>query len=339
MRFWEDIKWDNISLKSAFLRIFALASNKEGVINEFGSWIDSNWVWGVKVRRRLFDWELDQWNGFLLSLECISVRRQIEDVLAWRHYPNGIFFVGSFRRCLEEELHIDSVNTRFTSQGLCPPKIEVFIWNIQKGRAPVSKQWTIYSFCASGLGAFGQFIYGGGGGLDHLGVRNKRVFEGKDANLQLASDLVKFQAGWWFKYIRGGCIDPTTTLPVDIKDRCVDMVSFKVIRSESRVLSPINSLFFNVDGSARGNLSEAGGHSFNCEVIIVNNSKVAVSWYKGDDFGNINLIDLVYDIRSSISSQEGVSIKVMPRGGNSFADGLTKLGSSRSGDKLQWGVF
>ncbi|KAK2661084.1 hypothetical protein Ddye_007617 [Dipteronia dyeriana] len=165
-------------------------------------------------------------------------------------------------------------------------------------------------------------------------------------------------------------------------ERCVDKVSSKVNRSETWVPPPINSLFFNVDRSARGSpgdvgiegvlrdssgkilylfsyfmgflesnaaeiyaihracsLLQTGGHSINCEVIIVSDYKVAVSWCNGDDFGNINLIDLVYDIGNFITSQEGVSIKFMPRGGNYFADGLTKLGSSRSGERLRWGVF
>ena len=58
-KLWEDIKWDNISLRSAFPRIFALASCKMGVVKEFGSWENSVWMWDVRLRRRLFDWEVD----------------------------------------------------------------------------------------------------------------------------------------------------------------------------------------------------------------------------------------------------------------------------------------
>ncbi|KAK2651883.1 hypothetical protein Ddye_011739 [Dipteronia dyeriana] len=138
--------------------------------------------------------------GFQLILG--NVRRQMENALAWRHCPNGIFSMGSFRRCLEEELHVDSANTRFTWQG-------------------------------------------------------------------------------------GGCIDPITTLLVDIKERCMDKVSVNVNRSKTWVPSPINSLFFNVDGSVRGSPGDAGirgvlwdsngGHSINYEVIIVSDYKVAAS--------------------------------------------------------------
>ena len=56
----------------------------------------------------------------------------------------------------------------------------------------------------------------------------------------------------------------------------------------------------------------------------------------GDDFGYISLVDLVYDIRSLLHSWDGLSISFMKRGSNSFVDGLTKLGSSRVGDRVVW---
>lgn len=44
VRLWQDIHLDNIPLKSAFPRIFALANNKEGMISEFGCWVNDNWL-------------------------------------------------------------------------------------------------------------------------------------------------------------------------------------------------------------------------------------------------------------------------------------------------------
>ena len=73
----------------------------------------------------------------------------------------------------------------------------------------------------------------------------------------------------------------------------------------------------------------------NCNVIIVSDSKSAVSWCNRGDFGNINLVDLVYDIRLFLISMKGTSIKFMLRGGNSYADGLAKLGSSRPSDRVE----
>ncbi|KAK2644720.1 hypothetical protein Ddye_019915 [Dipteronia dyeriana] len=41
VRLWEDVKWDSITLKIDFPRIYALARNKDGMIKEFGSFVDS----------------------------------------------------------------------------------------------------------------------------------------------------------------------------------------------------------------------------------------------------------------------------------------------------------
>ena len=34
------------------------------------------------------------------------------------------------------------------------------------------------------------------------------------------------------------------------------------------------------------------------KVVIMSDSKVTVSWINGENFGNISLVDMVYDIRS-----------------------------------------
>ena len=74
VRFWQDVCWDSVPLKLAFPRIFALASNKSGMVYEFGNWVDSKWVWDVQLRRPVFNWESDQWSCFKLSLESIMLR-------------------------------------------------------------------------------------------------------------------------------------------------------------------------------------------------------------------------------------------------------------------------
>ncbi|KAK3218547.1 hypothetical protein Dsin_012517 [Dipteronia sinensis] len=54
VRLWKDIMWDSIPLKIAFPRIFVLSRNKEGMLQEYGSWLGSKWVWDVPLRRSLF---------------------------------------------------------------------------------------------------------------------------------------------------------------------------------------------------------------------------------------------------------------------------------------------
>ena len=72
------------------------------------------------------------------------------------------------------------------------------------------------------------------------------------------------------------------------------------------------------------------------EITIVSNSKVAVSWMKNDGFGFINLVNVIYDIRSMLKSCDNIYLTFFPRASNSFADMLAKKGSGRSGDFMVW---
>ncbi|KAK3220873.1 hypothetical protein Dsin_014843 [Dipteronia sinensis] len=58
---WKDAWNGTLSLMVAYLRMFALAVKKEGTIDEFGRWREEEWDWEVQFRRRIFDWEVDQW--------------------------------------------------------------------------------------------------------------------------------------------------------------------------------------------------------------------------------------------------------------------------------------
>ncbi|KAK2638467.1 hypothetical protein Ddye_026262 [Dipteronia dyeriana] len=152
VRLWEEIRWANLSLKEAFPRIYALTTNKVGLVKEFGRWERSKWEWKVALRRPVFNWELEQWNSFLACQDCIS---------------------------------------------------------------------------------------------------------------ELAHRRIQ----------------------------------------------------------------------------IVSDSKFVVLWVNGDDFGNLKLVDLIYDIKSLLYKMVGVSITFQSRGSNSFADNLVKSGFRHGGDRLEWGAI
>ena len=111
---------------NAFPRIFALVSNKNGMVREYGRFEDSKWIWAVSLRRPLFDWELEQWRCFLLALDSICIRRDISDALTRAFNPNGCFSVGSFKKRLESfEGYSSLVKCPFLWKGICPPKVEI----------------------------------------------------------------------------------------------------------------------------------------------------------------------------------------------------------------------
>ncbi|TXG66508.1 hypothetical protein EZV62_007783 [Acer yangbiense] len=102
--------------------------------------------------------------------------------------------------------------------------------------------------------------------------------------------------------------------------QCVNKYPIKVIKSCDWNPLMDDDLMFNVDGSAKGN-------------------PAAVSWVNGEDFGKLRLVYIVYDIRLFLLNLKGLSVSFRPRGSNSVVDSLAKLGSSRLGDRLEWGDF
>ena len=135
--FWEDPWVKDGSLKNLYPRIFALAQQKTGSINKFGEWIGGSWVWNILLRRRVFDWEIRQWNEFWGLISKSVLRQASNDQVCWRFENNGIFMIKSF--CLELE------NRRGWSQFShhniwghgAPPKVEMFGWQVLQGRVAV----------------------------------------------------------------------------------------------------------------------------------------------------------------------------------------------------------
>ncbi|KAK3193124.1 hypothetical protein Dsin_024434 [Dipteronia sinensis] len=138
-RLWDDTNWDHIPLHRAFPRIYVLANNRNGTVQEYGRWLDSKWIWNVELRKPLFGWEMEQWNCLMEVLDCIAIHSQFSDALAWIHNSNGLFSVWSFRRCLENENYVLSERSNLMWQGICPLKVEVFIWQMIKGRVMVKE--------------------------------------------------------------------------------------------------------------------------------------------------------------------------------------------------------
>ncbi|TXG65184.1 hypothetical protein EZV62_006459 [Acer yangbiense] len=78
----------------------------------------------------------------------------------------------------------------------------------------------------------------------------------------------------------------------------------------------------------KGGLIVEGVELFDHNVTVVSDSCSAVAWVNGDGFGNLNLIQLIYDIRDFLLKFRAVSIVFRPRDANSVADSLAKMGSS-----------
>ncbi|KAK2642244.1 hypothetical protein Ddye_024007 [Dipteronia dyeriana] len=128
-----------VAAMETFPRCYALAVRKWGVIFEFGAWNESKWSWDIQTRRKPFDWEINQWKLFSIFLKSIPIREHILDSVAWSGWPNGMFSVGSFRKGLESHRRAASTASKGIWQGICPPKIEILLWQLLNGRVMVKE--------------------------------------------------------------------------------------------------------------------------------------------------------------------------------------------------------
>ena len=75
----------------------------------------------------------------------------------------------------------------------------------------------------------------------------------------------------------------------------------------------------------------------NRDITVVSDLKVAVSWANSKDFGNVDLVDIIYDIRSMLNDRGDIQVVFDSRIFNSFADSLAKMGADGCGDFVDWG--
>ncbi|KAF1889180.1 hypothetical protein Lal_00024502 [Lupinus albus] len=62
------------------LLIFShITSLPNGMISNFGSWVDGKWVWIFTWRRQFFTWELELFNSFLDELKLAALQTNRSD--------------------------------------------------------------------------------------------------------------------------------------------------------------------------------------------------------------------------------------------------------------------
>ena len=128
-------------LKSTFPRIYALSTNKFGRVHEFGRMRNNVWHWKILLRRRLFGWELQQWSDLLFSLREFVVCDKLKDSLIWKGAPNGKYSTNLYCKSVLHVAHsTDKEIWKLVWVGLAPPKVEVFCWQLMRGRIATKKQ-------------------------------------------------------------------------------------------------------------------------------------------------------------------------------------------------------
>ena len=161
IRFWQDNWTDKGLLCNMFPRMFALSVDKVGTIKEFGSYSQGKWVWSIIFKKRLFGWELQQWYNFCTTLKGFAACDSLVDSLIWKGSVGGNYSVKQFcNHVLGKDSH-DKDLWKMIWASLVPSKVEIFCWQMMRGRIIVKEQlarrgvmgWDVAScsFCKSEL--------------------------------------------------------------------------------------------------------------------------------------------------------------------------------------------
>ncbi|KAK4857294.1 hypothetical protein QYF36_026615 [Acer negundo] len=131
---------------------------------------------------------------------------------------------------------------------------------------------------------------------------------------------------------------------------CVEHKQEKKREAKAWIPPLFEALKFNVDGSFNKEQGRAGiggvlrnskGENMfgGREIVIESDSRVVIAWILSTDFGNLAMVDEIYEIRAKLRTYNNLSIHYVSRVSNGMADGLAKRGSVLEGENVVWSVF
>ncbi|PWA24230.1 hypothetical protein CTI12_AA628780 [Artemisia annua] len=135
-RFWEDHWVEGYILKVSFLRMFALAIHKSGLVCNFGFWEDRQWNWDVKFRRRLFDWNMDQFEAFSSLLNSMMLVASNDDKVIWSFDSLGKFSPKSFSYEVENMNYHGNPLLSSIWKIKVPSKARLLCWQVLSSNLP-----------------------------------------------------------------------------------------------------------------------------------------------------------------------------------------------------------
>ncbi|KAK3218039.1 hypothetical protein Dsin_012009 [Dipteronia sinensis] len=263
------------------------------------------------LRRPPFDWEIDRWNLFLAFFESISIRKHISDTIAWTGCSNSMFTVSSFR---------NSVWTMVLTPSALFTILE-------------RRQQTKFSFCDAGRNSYerNKLIFEGVRPLidqaaDLIKFRIVRWFKhfkkGSTESIttlllnftELCVESKKFESSQIQDWIPHAVECLKFNVDGSSKGNSGPAVIGWVLRdSKSKVLYLFSQSVGIMDSNSAEILaikravelcfSQQGLHHRN--VIIISDSKSAVSWVNGDYFGCLNHVDIIWEIHNLIQPDGG----------------------------------
>ncbi|GMI64817.1 hypothetical protein HRI_000151000 [Hibiscus trionum] len=135
--FWTDFWVGPFALKNKYPRVYILSCQKSGFVCEYGNKTDAGWDWQINLRRSLRDWEKEQWEAFMTTLNNFRSSFIHKDWIKWNDSSDGKYSVRSIRKGAERVFEGSFEWKDVVWLGVAPPKVEIFVWRAIMGRIPV----------------------------------------------------------------------------------------------------------------------------------------------------------------------------------------------------------
>ena len=97
-RFWEDWWCGEAPLCSSFPSLYSIASSKGARVADLWVFSGSEGGWNFSFGRHFHDWELEEIQGFLCTVNSKSINPNLSDRLWWKEAKNGSF---SIKTCFD----------------------------------------------------------------------------------------------------------------------------------------------------------------------------------------------------------------------------------------------
>ncbi|GMI90570.1 hypothetical protein HRI_002726300 [Hibiscus trionum] len=107
------------------------------MVGDVGSEVNGQWVWAIPLRRQLFDWERQQWSDLMVLLNNFKSSGVAEDWVSWKGSNDGSFSVKSVRDSVAGNNSKNKFWKEMVWVGFAPPKVELFLCRLVRGRVPV----------------------------------------------------------------------------------------------------------------------------------------------------------------------------------------------------------
>ena len=132
-RFWEDWWCGEAPLCSSFPSLYRLANSKGAKVAEFWVASGSGEGWNFSFGRHFHDWELEEVQGFLATVNPQSINHNLTDRFWWKKEKNGSFSIKTCFKLLEGGSQ-QSVPIKMLWNPTVPTKVGFFAWEVWWGK-------------------------------------------------------------------------------------------------------------------------------------------------------------------------------------------------------------